>query len=38
MADEPAQERAYGGTLAPKPCPCESGQPTVLEAAQLNEY
>lgn len=38
MADEPARERAYDGTLAGKPCPRESGRPKVLEAAQLNEY
>lgn len=38
MADEPALARTYDGTLALKPCPRESGQPKVLEAAQLNEY
>lgn len=38
MADEPAGERAYDGTLALKSCPRESGRPKVLEAAQLNEY
>lgn len=38
MADEPALERAYDGTLALKPCLRESGRPKVLEAAQLNKY